>query len=537
MAKAEKKPTLADRLNSLADTTVFPNVGPTLIRWGQIMRTTPAAASLLEDARKAGRLVPLGEIATVKSGVVTRANGFFLVKELPLSKIPARFHLTRRDHARTAVIIDGKDSPHRIARKHLRGVIKGPELLLGPTEVQDTDLRLVVVAESQDHLRAIKDNDTLAYLRRGETVNYNLSADKMKGGVPAQRSNVKNRKPYWYSLNIPSSQDGCIVVPEHFDQKFLATELSGDNLDRVVIDKCYVVQCKNPAHLRFVLLAMNSLLTWYQIELRGRTQLGEGVLEVKIPDFSGILVLDPDSISKKEMATLKEAFLPLADREMLPVAEELACSDRTAFDEEYLRMVGLAKTRVPSTRILIARELREAMAERRSRPESVAEKKSISKPRQKVSRVVDSLAALITSKLPPYPDPRHRLHMDINVSPVPVAPFEGGLSIGAGFFETGWVLAGGQQVAVTKTDSEARFVRAVLTIDPQLKAVDLPDSGCDQIVKAWANDVAEWSKDFTRVYEAVAKKLTDDKVAEAVWGRALELAHASEVPISRVGSR
>lgn len=537
MAKAVKKATLTEKLASLADLTIFPEVGPPLIRWGQAMRTTPAAALLLGEAMKAGRLVPLSNLATVKSGVVTRANAFFLVRELPFSQIPIRFHLTLRDHKRTAVIIDGKDSPHRIARKHLRAVIKGPEMLLGPTEIQSTDMRLVAVMESQEHLRTIKDNDTVAYLRRGETINYNLSSDKFKGGIPAQRSNIKNRKPFWYSLNLPASSQGCLVVPEHFDQKFIASELSGDDENRVVIDKCYMIQCKKHEHKRFVLMALNSLLTWYQIELRGRTNLGEGVLEVKIPDFSGILVLDPNRVEEEDATELMAAFSHLLERRTLPVVEELASEDRTAFDESYLRIVGLPKKKVSSTRFLIARELREAMAERRNRPDSVAEKKSISKPRQKVSRVIDSLAALVTSKLSPYPDPRHHVSPGACVAPLPVEAFEGTLTIGAGFFETGVVFAGGQQVAVTRSDNEARFVRAVLTIDPQLKSVDLPDAGVDLAIVMWAKDVTEWCNEFARIYGAVAQKLTDDKVAEAVWVRALELAHASEVTIARNSQR
>src|SRR5579864_5990105 len=106
-----QKPSLTEKLPLLADSTVFPKKGTPLVRWGQILRTTPLAAKLLEDARKAGFLVPLRNLATVHSGVVTRANAFFIVRELPFSEIPNRFRITRRDHLSVAVIVDGKNSP------------------------------------------------------------------------------------------------------------------------------------------------------------------------------------------------------------------------------------------------------------------------------------------------------------------------------------------------------------------------------------------------------------------------------------------
>lgn len=170
-------------------------------------------------------------------------------------------------------------------------------------------VRLVDITSSPDELRAARDNDTLAYIRRGETVNYNVSADKLKGGIPAERSNIRVRRPFWYSLNVPDPAAGRLVIPEHFDQRFVATALEQGE-QAVVIDKLYVVEPFNADHQPVIAAALNSLLTWYQIELRGRTQLGEGVLEAKIPDLEGLLVLDPRGLSDPDAQRLAEAFGP-----------------------------------------------------------------------------------------------------------------------------------------------------------------------------------------------------------------------------------
>ena len=69
--------------------------------------------------------------------------------------------------------------------------------------------------------------------------------------------------------------------------------------EAVVIDTCYWAELTERTDSQLVLASLNSLLTWYQLELRGRTQHGEGVLKVKIPDWHGILLLDPESLGQE----------------------------------------------------------------------------------------------------------------------------------------------------------------------------------------------------------------------------------------------
>ncbi len=77
----KEKSKLTEKLSLLADPSVFPDKGTPLVRWGQILRTTPVAAKFMEDAKKVGFLIPLQNLARVRSGVVTRANAFFIVRD------------------------------------------------------------------------------------------------------------------------------------------------------------------------------------------------------------------------------------------------------------------------------------------------------------------------------------------------------------------------------------------------------------------------------------------------------------------------
>lgn len=193
-------------LRKLGNKGVFPPLGRVERRWGQILRERADLRTFLEKAHDRGLLLPLADLATVQGGVVTRANAYFVVRELSFEEIPARFRISKRDFERVRVIEDGLGTLHRCEAEYLRPILKGPESLVGPAEIAQTDLRLFDLRDlSKKELRERHANGALEYLRRGETVDYNVSEDRLKGGIPAQRSNVRGRKPYWYSIHTPST--------------------------------------------------------------------------------------------------------------------------------------------------------------------------------------------------------------------------------------------------------------------------------------------------------------------------------------------
>jgi hypothetical protein len=527
-----KKPTLTSKLGALSDKAEYKERGAPAVRWGQILRTTPTAAKLMATAETAGRAVPIRSVARVRSGLVTRANAYFLVRELGFDEIPQRFRLTKSDYRTRTVIVDGMGTAYSIPRRHLLPALKGPEALRGPEVVTDSDLRVVNITQSPDELRDAKDNETIQYIRRGETATYSTStADKLKGGIPSQRSNIKSRKPHWYSLNVPQSTMGRLVIPEHFDQRFLTTALTEAAEGLVVIDKLFVVIPDDLANRPPLCAAMNSLLTWYQLELRGRTQLGEGVLEVKIPDIAGTLVLDPSLLTIKDAQRLADAFAPIAKRPTGTVTEELQLDDRAEFDRVYLQLIGVKASDVEDVRTVLARELREAMAERRTRAESVADQKAQRTPKQRVSRAVDAFAARIVTSIDPYPDPRHYITVIAMTEPVAIHPFEGQMTLGEDLFDQGTVFAGTEVVAKTRDIEAARWVRAVLTLDPAQTVVDVPDiDSVKRALESWTVEIDRWWIEFTASRLSVVAQITDERTVQAVTLRALQLAHASEIP-------
>lgn len=325
-------------------------------RWGELQRAEPYIQALIAQGLQRGSLVPLRTLATVRGGVVTRANPFFLLQELPPSE--------GEEHSHLVLVRDGLGTPHRLERAWLRPALKGPEALLSPAEVADTPARLLVVEASQEQLRQQRATGVLAYLQRGETVPYKVSEDSLKGGVPAQRSNIRHRKPFWYSLAIPPASGPRLVMPEHVDRRYVASLLP-EGHPAVVIDKLFVLHPRQAVYTPLLLASLNSLLTWYQLELRGRTQLGQGVLELKVADLEGLAVANPEALPEQELRALLGAFSALAHAREPVSLEAAARPERVAFDSLYLRQVGSHSPE--EDRLQVERELSAVASERQQR--------------------------------------------------------------------------------------------------------------------------------------------------------------------------
>lgn len=518
---------LSATLKRLGDARAFPDRGRPQRRWGQLLKERPDVRARLDQLAAATGVLPLRDVGTVAGGVVTRANAYFVVREIPFEEIPQRFAITKRDFERVAVIEDGLKTLHRVERSCLRATIKGPESLVGPTMAATTDQRLFDCQNrSKEDLRELRANGALAYLKRGETVPYNVSDDTLKGGIPAQRSNIRNRKPYWYSLHSPSSKIARIVVPEHFDERFPATLLDVGE-DAVVLDKLFTVTPSNREVALLTLAALYSTLSWYQFEMRGRTQLGEGVLELKRADWDGLLIANPERLDDDQRKAILDAFEPLRTRKTVNVDEMLAEPDHIDLDIAYLTALGIADP--DDFRVELERELRSSMAERKERAASVAAAKASKATVKRVSTNVDAYASRIAANVEPFPDPRNFVPQGSRAELILVSgPVEGELSIGEDLLTQGDVFAGDHRVASAGDLVAAQFVRQVLLHDPDLTAVRVPssDGALSMTMDAWEAAATKWRTEFDTIFKRTADAINDDRMKADVRHRALGLLHA-----------
>jgi hypothetical protein len=496
-------------------------------RWGQMLREHPGMTRTLTQGRQRGCLVELGAIARVFGGVVTRANSYFLVRELEHKSIPARFGLTKRDLRQCAVVVDGKETAHRIERQFLRPVVKGPEMLLGPDEIEPSDLRVFDVRVSKSELRGQRANGAIEYLHRGETEDYKVSEDTLKGGIPAERANIKTRSPYWYSLSVPKRVRTCIIVPEHFDARYPATLLTPKD-ERVVLDKLFCVEPGRMLDGEILLAALNSVLTWAQYETRGRTQLGQGVLEVKKADLTGVLVLDPRNLKPDVRRRVLKAFKALRERRFVDASEDVGTPERVAFELEYVQALGEANS--DATRLVVERAWRFAATERKERARSLDTARMERGSRRPIDVDVETWAGRVAEAAGVCPDPLLFVPSGIgngDVIDILHAP-AGRIRVGEDLFTKGQVFGGEVVLAYTGDRRAAEFVRGVLIANPETRQVVIPPKEALAVVVAnWQGGVKKWKTRFGAEFERLCAGFTDARVRDHIYRRALQLTRSS----------
>jgi len=517
---------LSKLLDRLATHGEYPGGNAVSVRWGQLIRASAGIIDQVTQSAESDSLVSLGSLGRIRGGVVTRANAYFLVREIQFDQIPPRMRVTRGDLKRIAVISDGLDYVTKIEREFLKPVIKGPESLESAFGIKRTDTRLFDVNESRKSLEGRHANGALAYLRRGENVNYKTSDDDLKGGIPAERSQVKNRKPYWYSLQGEQSPRIRIVFPEHIDRRYVFTFVEKAD-ESIVIDKLYLIELHDHKDAHLIHASLNSLLTWYQVELRGRSQLGEGVLELKIPDFAGLLILNPNKISASQKKDLLRAFAEVPSPGEGPSLSELGTAQRYAFDLTYLKTCGFKK---PEALLLrLEHSLRALAGERSERKLSVADAKISRRKMTNVAASIDAYASRLAASIEPHPDPRTFVEDGVATETVTIlAPVDGALEVGLELFNQGEVFAGGTCIARASTILAAQFVRGVLLVQPELSHVEVPKPrDLEKVMNEWMRASRTWHKRFQGAAEKSLVGLDDLRTRTSIEQRALRLLHAS----------
>jgi hypothetical protein len=516
---------LSTSLDLLADKAVYAS-GAVAVRWGQLLRANAALSD--EFARLANKeaVVAMGSLGRLHSGVVPRANAYFIVQELPFNQIPIRMHATRADLKRIAVVVDGLGYICKIEREFLKPILKGPDSLESAFAVKRSQQRLFDVRLSKEELTAKSATGALAYLKRGETVPYRNSADSLKGGIPAKRSQVRNRRPYWYSLQGDApTRTARIVLPEHHDRRYVFTLVDAKD-SSVIIDTLYSFTPADDGDAAFIHAGLNSLLVWYQVELRGRSQHGEGVLKVKLPDYRGIMLANPATVTAKRKAAVMEAFSQLSGTASGPSLDELGSPERLAFDLEYLGACGFSNPK--QAVVLLEQELRALAGERIERKLSVSEAKISRRKATNVAASVDAYAARIATAIQPYPDPRTFMNADDDLVDIAIAgPIDGPLAVGTELFDMGDVTIGNRRIACAGSITAANIVRAILLIEPELTVVKVPKAErLQRLSREWQAAVKRWQIEFDSAAEKTLTGVTDTRTRIAVLSHAMALMHA-----------
>jgi hypothetical protein len=324
---------------------------------------------VMEDFGK--RFVPLGEIATVRFGVKSGCDAFFMPRDvsqqflddypvLEWNDAPLYTHCKRKEveSGTVKLILAGDKTIHPVEAKYLAPEVHSLMKVSRPI-ITARELNRVVLYVSAG-MDELKGTYAQKYLRYGEK---NPFASKKSKAVPVpKRSTCANRDP-WYDLTYtkpgaffwPMAQQYRHVIPAN-PEKLICNH----NLFDV---HPYDLDSQAIAVLTAV---VNSTLIANFKTFYGRYAGTEGNLKTEVVDVNLLEIPDPRSAPKPVAAKLSSAFQRLCERDTQAMVEqelmechsseraqklkdtpvslpaELQMADRRALDLAVFELIGVA---------------------------------------------------------------------------------------------------------------------------------------------------------------------------------------------------
>jgi len=327
-------------------------------KWGKYLRAPNLYFRIM--ARYGSRFVPLGEIATIRFGVKSGCDAFFMPREvsadflenysrLDWNNAPLINHCKRAEIESGAVklIEAGDGTVHPLEAKYLAPEVHSLMKVSRPVvSAKELDRLILFVAEPMENL---KGTYVQKYLRYGERHSF---ASKKSRAVPVpQRSTCANREP-WYDLTytkpgaffwpmaqqyrhvIPANPEDLICNHNLFDVH--PFELSSEQVAAL----CAIVNSTIVANFK----------TFF-----GRYAGTEGNLKTEVVDVNLLEVPDPRHVTIAVARKLQEAFAKLCQRDTRPMVEEefMECHSAERAKKLAEKPIGLpTELKMPDRRAL-----------------------------------------------------------------------------------------------------------------------------------------------------------------------------------------
>ncbi|MFN3703831.1 N-6 DNA methylase [Thermomonas sp.] len=248
------------------------------------------------------------------------------ILELPLVPLKNIFNIRRGERRGMNALFYPRPG-HGIEANYIKPLAKGPSEFKRPTCAATREA--FSCSRSLDELKALGHYGALEWIRRFDS--------------PKNVKKLARYGRYWYEMKADALTDlvmfinygsrlfvGRVNPPAFADQRLICLYPRGD----ADIDLCHAL--------------LNSTIAMFIIEGMGFGR-GLGALDLnkdRIEDY--MHMLDFHQLDQAGVNSIKAAFIPLLQREILAVADELEQADRKAFDDAVLRAFGI---QVPRQRI------------------------------------------------------------------------------------------------------------------------------------------------------------------------------------------
>jgi len=199
-------------------------------------------------------LIPLNQMAEVKTGIYTGLNDFYYIKKVEVD-------ISKKPHPNSQFLFNVIRSPKKIDN----------------WEITQKDLshRLFICRKSKEFLKN-HDIETLNYILWGEKQSTRLKQKVVTEISWSNVPSVKNRNPGWWSF--PDAKPTNIFLRYIYYQNFLQPFSSKP----IFSDRCFhQIYPNKEINFKKLSLILNFAITQLFIEINGRNTLGQGALKLE----------------------------------------------------------------------------------------------------------------------------------------------------------------------------------------------------------------------------------------------------------------
>jgi hypothetical protein len=295
-------------------------------KWGKYLRAPNLYFRIME--RYASRFVPLGEIATIRFGVKSGCDAFFMPRDvsqefldkyskLEWNEAPLYSHCKRAEveSGRVILVRAGDSTVHPIEKEYLKPELHSMMTIYKPLiQEGDVETQVLMVNKSKDSLHGTY---VLKYLRYGETnpVTTNKKANALT--VP-ERATCANRDP-WYDLSY--TKPGHLVWAKGQQYRHIVVFNQNKLTANCRLYDVTMVGAK-PGEPEILAAIANSTLVAFFKCFYGRYTGTEGNFEMMVIDLNFLDLPDPRNVPKTMAKKLCDAFARLCLRKTNAMVEE-----------------------------------------------------------------------------------------------------------------------------------------------------------------------------------------------------------------------
>ena len=218
------------------------------------------------------------------------------------------------------------------------------------------------------NIEKIEHKGTKEYLEWAE--GFILESNKTENAYPSIAKVItdENKRNYWTKLSDRSNAKFLFKTAIHKNFSIFYNNISEGQVDK----RLFLGKSKIKANDNLIFAVLNSIITYLGMELIGRTNLGEGALDVNVVDYKKILILNPLLLEDnlKNDGKLDE-FLKIVElvlnKKPQNIDLEMKDQDRLKMDVIMLKYIGLNKKDV----IILYNDLINLVKQREERATSI----------------------------------------------------------------------------------------------------------------------------------------------------------------------